>query len=511
MKSIGTIFIYLILASIIPISVGYYLYKVDDKSEKITLPSEIIFIQKNERKSITIKVRNLLVDMKFEELEKYLKQIDETYKKDITKEDLLFTVYDTFGIEDESYLKFFNTWLEAIPNSYNAYLARAIYYYHMGYHERGHKWISETKDEQIDKMYEYFKKSYHDLDKYFELNGESIVSYSILIRIHTKTGESDKIKQLVRKALKLNNNSYRIRARYLISITPRWGGSYAQMYRFLESSDLNIKAYPKLKVLYGYKDIDKAQVASISSRYNDANQFLKESLELSGEYDGILFELGKNNIRREKYKEAVIQLSKAIKLNPERSDFFYWRSKAYQNLENINNAIDDILYAYELTPYKENIKKRKLYLARVLNSQAYKLRKKYLANEAIEKYTLALQLDLNNDSIYYGIAKAYIQKHDLTTALTNIEIAIEIDPNNIDNYLLIDYILAKSKEWNQIILYWDKFIELNPKNDRAYVERGGAYYHKGNMKKAVENAKIAADLGSLEGQEAYDKFKHLVR
>ena len=511
MKSIGRILIYIILTSIVAISVVYYLYESEPTLEKTTSQSEIIVLGKNERNSITIKVRNLLVAMKYDDLEKYLKDIDETYKKDTTKESLLFTVYNTFRIDDEGYLKFFTKWLEAIPNSYNAHLARAIYYYDMGWLERGSKWISETKDEQINKMFEYFKKSYNDIEKYSELNGASIVSYALLMKLNMTTGEKEKNKIILKKALKLDNSSSSIRGVYLMSITPRWGGSYAQMHEFIENSNLNIKAYPKLKTLYGYIDIDKAQVATLSSRYNDANEFLKKSLELSGEYSGILFELGENNVRREKYKEALIQLSKAIELNAESSDIFYWRSIAYKYLGNIKSAVDDILYAYELQPYKEKLKKRKLYLAKVLDYEAYHLRKKSLANEAIEKYNLALQLDLNNESIYYGLAKSYIQKYDFITAFINIKSAIKVNPKNIDNYLLIDYILAKSKDWDQIILYWDKFIKLNPKNARAYVERGGAYYHKGNIKKAVENAKISADLGNLRGKEAYDKFKHFVR
>ena len=511
MKRVARIFIGIILLSIISILIINYFNKIEPTSEKTTSQREIIVLEKNERNSITIKVRNLLVAMKYDDLEKYLKEIDETYKKDTTKEGLLFTVYNTFRIDDEGYLKFFNNWLEAIPNSYNAHLARAIYYYDMGWYERGSKWISETKDEQINKMFEYFQKSYNDIEKYSELNGASIVSYALLMKLNMTTGEKEKNKEILKKALKLDNSSSSIRGVYLMSLSPRWRGSYAQMHEFIENSNLNIKEYPKLKTLYGYIDIDKAQVATLSSRYNDANEFLKKSLELSGEYSGILFELGENNVRREKYKEALIQLSKAIELNAESSDIFYWRSIAYKYLGNIKNAVDDILYAYELRPYKEKLKKRKLYLSRVLNSQAYKLRKKSLLNEAIEKYNLALRLDLNNDSIYYGLAQAYIQKYDFITAFINMKSAIKVNPNNIDNYLLIDYILAKSKDWDQIILYWDEFIKLNPKNARAYVELGGAYYRKGNIKKAVQNAKISADLGNLRGKEAYDKFKHFVR
>lgn len=511
MKSIGTLILYVFLVSIIPISVGLYIYNMDNNSKEIMSTDSIIFTQTNNKNSVIIKVRNMLVNKKFEELNKYLKKIDENYKKDVRTEDLLFTVYYTFGIEDLSYLKFFNEWINGNHSSSNAYLARAIYFYHMGWHERGHRYVSETKNDQFDKMYEYFKKSYDDINKYVELNENTVISYLVLIGIHTTSGQDEIVKKLMKEALKINNNTLKIRQAYLKSITPRWGGSYPKMNRYLENMQFDLKAYPKLKVLYGVVYIEKAVTASIASKYNVAHDFLEESRTLSGEYESTLFKLGKNYVRRKMHNEAINSLTRAIELNSEDSDYYYWRSKAYTYEKEYEKAKDDILYAYELKPYSETIIERRIYLSDVLNSEAYKLRKKYLADEALEKYSLALELNLDNDSIYYGLAQAYILKHDLTSALSNIKIAIEIAPNNIDHYVLLDYILAKENDWNQIISYWDKFIELNPENGRAYVERGGAYYHKGDIKKAVENAKISADLGNLEGEEAYAKFKHLAR
>lgn len=72
----------------------------------------------------------------------------------------------------------------------------------------------------------------------------------------------------------------------------------------------------------------------------------------------------------------------------------------------------------------------------------------------------------------------------------------------------MDYILAKENEWDIIIGYWDEFIELNPDNSRAYLERGGTYFHKGDMQSALKNAKIAADMGNTKAKQIYEKYKH---
>ena len=88
--------------------------------------------------------------------------------------------------------------------------------------------------------------------------------------------------------------------------------------------------------------------------------------------------------------------------------------------------------------------------------------------------------------------------------------AIALDPREFAYYLLMDRVLAKHKDWNRIIAYWDEYIQLNPTHSRAYVERGGAYFHKGDVKSAVRDAKIAADMGNLDGKQIYEKYKHVL-
>lgn len=511
MKNIVTIFMYVLLVSIIPVSVGLYLYSLNDYE---TIESiNIIDDQFNEHTndSVLIHTRNLLVNKKFNELNEYLEKLDKEYPNDIAKEELLFLSYSAFGIEDVAYESFFNSWINSTPNTYVPYLARGIYYYHMGWKERGHRWASETKEEQFDKMYDYFKKSKNDLDKSSSMNIDAIYSYSILMGMASTTGRDEDVEYLMKKALEINIHSLKIREKYLKDISPRWGGSYEKMAKYIKNSPLDLKANPKLKYLYGAIFEDKARVEEISDGYNLAKELYKESLDLNGRNHFTLFKLGRNSIWRKDYQSALEELSEAISEYKENPDYYYWRSFAYSNLKQYENVIEDILYAYALKPYSEKIQKRKVRIAKILNSKAYDERMKYEYDKALRLYSLALQVDLENDSIYYGIAQAHIRKQDLVSALSNIKTAIEINPNDINHYLLIDYILAKSKEWDEIISYWDKFIYLNPKNPRSYVERGGAYYHKGDIKKAVENAKISADLGNLEGKEAYEKFKHMAR
>jgi tetratricopeptide (TPR) repeat protein len=75
----------------------------------------------------------------------------------------------------------------------------------------------------------------------------------------------------------------------------------------------------------------------------------------------------------------------------------------------------------------------------------------------------------------------------------------------------VDWLLIKRNEYDQIISYWDEYIARHPDDSRAYLERGGTYYHKGDLREAVRNAKIAAGMGNAEAQQAYERFSRRLR
>lgn len=106
---------------------------------------------------------------------------------------------------------------------------------------------------------------------------------------------------------------------------------------------------------------------------------------------------------------------------------------------------------------------------------------------------------------YYALLSMMRTSADNKGILQVLQAALAINPNTYHVRRAAMYslwLLAKQRDWNQIIDYWDQHIARNPDDNRAYVERGGAYYHKGDMHSAVNDAKTAADMGNVEGKEA---------
>lgn len=460
--------------------------------------------------SNVLKLRLMLKKKEFDALNKTIAQLETSYKSNKLSEDAYFTAFDAFDIKNEKLLPIFDLWVSSTPEAYQPYLARGVFQYHIGWLHRGGRWSSETTNEKKLKLSEYLSKTSDDILKSLNIKEDSIVSYYYLMRVATTQGRQDESERLQRKALKINSSSYEIRAQHLRSLTPRWGGSLEAMQEYLVEISPAIKKYPQLKLLEGYIYNEAGEMQAIVKQYNSANDLFSKSLE-SGEYHATLFRRGKNNNRRKEYTASLHDLNSAIELNYEKPLYYYWRANTLIDLKEFEKAMNDIQAAVQLDPYDKNFQSKRKWLAAKFQNDAYTLRERQNNESAVDKYTKAIRLNPNDGGLYQGRARAYIQERDLSSALADMKKAINIDPDNFHHYALIDYILIKNKEYDQIIKYWKQYIKRHPDDGRAYVEVGGTYYHKGDMRSAVKYAKISADLGNLEGIEAYEKFKHMIQ
>lgn len=477
---------------------------VENKKQHITVAHKSLL------NSNVLKLRSMLKKKEFYALNKTIAQLDASYKSNKIREDVWFTAYEAFKIKNTSLTSLFDTWVSTTPDSYQPYLARAIFHYQMGWLSRGGKWASETKEEQINEMSIYFNKSSEDLIKSLNLNGPAVISYNYLIGITNALGRDDEAERFMRKALEIAPASFNIRYHYIETLAPRWGGSLDEMQAYGEETSKYLDLNPELKIIEGLIFSEAGDMQVTSKKYNVADTLYSKSLEF-GQFHKTLFKRGKNSNRREKYADSLRDLNSAIKLNYEKPLYYYWRANTLIDLKEFEKAMNDIQIAIQLDPYDKDFQSKRKWLSAKFHNDAYALRESQNSESAINKYTNAIRLNPNNGDLYQGRARAYIQERDLSSALADIKKAIDVDPDNFHHYSLIDYILIKSKEYDQIIKYWKQYIKRHPDDGRAYVEVGGTYYHKGDMKSAVKYAKISADLGNLEGIEAYEKFKNMIQ
>ncbi len=183
--------------------------------------------------------------------------------------------------------------------------------------------------------------------------------------------------------------------------------------------------------------------------------------------------LGVEQAREDEYDEAIDSLSKAIELEPEDPDAYYFRGISYYLKEDPDSAIADFDKALELIP-----------------------------NGTVTYITDA--------DIYAMRGSSYGLKEDYDTAIVDLEKAIELEPTNADfeamaadSYALRGYDYTEAKDYDKAIADLDRAFELYPEGERvraigaiAYSLRGYIYAKSGDYDRAAAAFGRAFELDS---------------
>jgi len=197
--------------------------------------------------SITLKLQSLLNRKRFSDLNQILEHFQKQLERDITQEEKLFTAYKAFQVDEDGYEQLLSEWITAHPKFYQPYLARASYYYRMGWNARGSKWASETEQVQFDAMREFFLKARIDLKKALKINPKIMPAYGLLINMANADKNNPDESMHTTVALGFTPASYEIRKIYLNSLAPRWGGSFEAMIAFAKESEPYSNDNPRVK------------------------------------------------------------------------------------------------------------------------------------------------------------------------------------------------------------------------------------------------------------------------
>ena len=450
-------------------------------------------------------IRELFFNKDFTKLNTLLDEYQKEVETDITKEFKLYDAYEVFGINDPSVLNLFEIWLKAYPGTYQPYLARAAYFHKMGWESRGYKWAKETKAEQFAQMGDYFKQCEQDLEKALQLNPNALHAYILLIRMNTALSNDDKIEYLVQKALNIYPNSFMIRVHYIHDLKPRWGGSYYEMNRLAAEAQSLDKLNPRLRLFQGFALADQANLAYLDDKYQKSIRLYSEALKI-GEYWEFYQGRAYSYYYSKHYEAALADINNAILLRPQLEDSYMLRARISSELGNIDGAISDIESAKIIAPENSEINECQEIISDKLIYKAYQYFKGKKYPQAISHYNLAVKFNPEYPEAYYWRGQAYAYNQQYKLAFVDFEKTIALDPEYFDSYLAIDWLLAREGKWERIIGYWDKYLTLKPNDGRAFLERGGTNYHKGDMEAAARDAKKACELGNNEGCKRYKQF-----
>lgn len=129
--------------------------------------------------------------------------------------------------------RYFDGWVSRYPHSYPAEVARGAYLYRMAWSVRGNKYRYQTTARQFTVMRRYLARARSDLLASLKMTGKPYLSALYLLNVAILDGTFAQRQYWLKRGDAMDPANFLVRLRYMFSLRPRWGGSYAQMNQFL--------------------------------------------------------------------------------------------------------------------------------------------------------------------------------------------------------------------------------------------------------------------------------------
>ena len=217
----------------------------------------------------------------FQSVETRFSTVQSEFEKGrITEFDLLDT-YKVFYQREDNHRSELNAWVKAYPKSPSAYLARGVYFRKLGEFKRGTNYISQTSPENVQYMTQMFDLAKKDLEAALQLNPRSYLAVLHLLNIAQFEGNDGAADRYLRLGNSLLPSNFLVRARYLIHLTPRWGGSYRQMDQFISQCRTDGLSTSQIDLLHAIELDDQARVLHEKGDWEQARPKYLDALRLS--------------------------------------------------------------------------------------------------------------------------------------------------------------------------------------------------------------------------------------
>ena len=449
--------------------------------------------------------RNLLEMGQFDPLTKAATEIQTTFESDPSYEYKVQDFFNVFATALPQYEGLLDAWVQYTPSHFAPYLARGHYYYNKAWESRGHKFAAETSSEQFRGMRLFFQKASKDIDAALAINPRLLTAYIIRIGIHNAEGEKNEEEAVFNKGRSFFPSSFLLYKTMLWSRLPRWGGSYAEMNRIAMQAFDHIRTNPELYMLFGEIYADQAWGFRKKEQYPRAIALYSKAISY-GEHYSFFEERGRTYVYMKDYDKALEDANQSISLRPVIASPYRLRATIFMEKGDLNSAVQEISSVEALFPGDPETQQWRDWAAKRFLNQGHTAFKTDL-EQAVARYDVAIDIKPQYaEALYWrGVAHSKLNKTDL--AYSDIKQSIKYNPRHFQSYKMLDFLLASQQKWDEIVENWNEFLTLEPNNAEAYLERAGAYRHKGEMKNALADLKQACDLGKEDACKILKQYQ----
>lgn len=241
----------------------------------------------------------------------------------------------------------YDEWVSAYPKSYSARLARGVYRVADAWNKRSTKFANETTDEQFRGFTETLELAASDLQASLELFPKPVESYRQLINA-SKGLKHDSARSLLDAALKLDPKAYYPRDAYLLTITPKWGGSELLMSKFIKQCKSSSMSDKNKAHIEGMQYYYLAEQAWWRKDYKTSSELYLKAYRFHNNPDWLEWS-GRSAVDGGFKDMAFQRFDELIKLHPTYAYGFSYRGFLYETyVKNDEKAFKDYVVASNL-------------------------------------------------------------------------------------------------------------------------------------------------------------------
>jgi len=168
-------------------------------------------------------------------------------------------------------------WLDAAPDSPFAMTARADFYRGMGWAARGGAYSRDTPTEQVARMHEFHNKAKALYEQALAKEPQLMHAHAGLVNL-ARNGNSDAVFEA---GYRIDPACKVLLSNQMLSLLPRWGGSYAEMFALEAKMLAHLDQRPLLALSRIWPYDDMRDVAYAADQYADAVAALKPMVAVS--------------------------------------------------------------------------------------------------------------------------------------------------------------------------------------------------------------------------------------
>lgn len=280
---------------------------------------------------------------RYDELDAALTAVQNSYKRgSISDEQLIAAFRPFYDVSNPEIERYFDGWVNARPKSYVARLARGIHHKYVGLASRGSERAHLVPDASWKSRNAAYALAAKDLAGSIHLDEKPLLSYQYLIDPSGSLLTFTSNRGLLDKAIALDSGNLIVRRKYLSTLPERWGGSLAEMEKFLrECQAANLSPGQLGNLEYDLEYERALLVYEKGQNFARAEQMFANLLATDPDDFRVAQRLTTSLVKQKKWSATIAATSQLLERQPQDSHALASRGLAYVFLNEFDRGVSD--------------------------------------------------------------------------------------------------------------------------------------------------------------------------